>query len=302
MFKKYMAAMFLVLPLLAGATEKIILIYGFSPASNQANFYRALAREVNSAQTKYEIVVETKPGAGGAIAANHTLANSQTTLLGGGSTFFLRSNFDRATGYSTDNFKPVFVQAVDAPLVLLSKKYKTLKEAQQAANLTVSISGYGSHSHLMAEILKERLPQVRIVNYATMVDANRDIVGQHIDSGWNFLSNADDIIETGVAHAIAITGIRNIKSYQTFKAQGIADFDQLSSNTAIFAGKEMPDAKTQELFELFRVANSAPSVKILYDKEFSTQPNLTREQTHKWYNDQVLFWTRMSGKIKSFQK
>jgi tripartite-type tricarboxylate transporter receptor subunit TctC len=301
MLKKLFTILLLAVATSAMAAEKITLVWGFSPAANQANFYRALAREINAKQDKYEIVVDTKPGAGGAVGANYTLQNAQNTIFGGTSTFFIRPNFNKETGYSADSFKPVFVQTLGAPLVLLSKKHQSVADLKKQKEVTVSISGVGSSSHLMATEMGESFSGVRIVNYPSLIDANKDILGQHIDSGWNFLADVEGLLETGDAYAIGITGTRGVKNYKTFGSQGVKGFDALASNTAIFAGTAMPDTKVAELYALFREANKSEEVRALYAKEYSTPADFTQAQTKKWYDEQVKFWAQQSSKVKPLQ-
>ena len=113
MIKRLILATLLALASTAFAAEKITLIWGFSPASNQANFYRAIVAKLNQQQSKYEFIFDTKPGAGGAIGARYVLANPQTTLLGGTSTFFIRPNFDKETGYQADQFQSDKIVCID---------------------------------------------------------------------------------------------------------------------------------------------------------------------------------------------
>ena len=75
MFKKIELATLLAFSVSVMAAEKITIIWGFSPAANQANFYRAMVADLNRAQSRYEFVFDTKPGAGGAVAAKHVLDN-----------------------------------------------------------------------------------------------------------------------------------------------------------------------------------------------------------------------------------
>ena len=82
MFKKILATIFMLASLSAWSAEKISIVWGFAPGSNQANFYRAIVNELNATQTKYEFVFENRPGAGGAIAARYVLANPDTAILG----------------------------------------------------------------------------------------------------------------------------------------------------------------------------------------------------------------------------
>jgi len=282
----------------AAAAEKITLTFGFSPAASVANIYRLLIKQINATQDKYEIVFDARPGNGGAIAVNYTAQNPQSTIYGGTSSYFIRPNFYKDTGYNAENFKPVFVQTLGAPLVLMSKKNKTIDDLKKSKDFTVSISGWGSSSHLMASALQDVFPAVRIINYTNLTDANKDILGGHIDAGWNFLSDVDGILDSGETYALGLTGTRNVKTFKTFASQAVPGLDRLSSNSVIVAAKEMPDVKVKELHELFKQANKIPAVIESYAREFSNPANMTQEQETKWYADQVKFWAAQSAKAK----
>jgi tripartite-type tricarboxylate transporter receptor subunit TctC len=301
MFKKILAAIFMVSSLSAWSAEKISVVWGFNPASNQANFYRAIVNELNQVQNKYEFVFESRPGAGGAIAAKYVLSNSNNAILGGTSTFFLRSHFDTQTGYSTSDFQPVLVQTLGAPLILISKKHQDFKSATATTpDLTVSVSGFGSSSHLMASVLKEAVPHTKIVNYVSLVDANKDIMGQHIDAGWNFLADVDKLIESKSAQGLAITGKKSHNGIPTFGQIGISGFDNLTSNTAMYASAKMSKDRAVDLHNYLREVNRNKKITDFYAREYSQPADMNYDQTRQWYTQQEVFWTVQSKKVKPF--
>lgn len=301
MFKKILATILMMASLTAFASERISIVWGFNPASNQANFYRAMVQELNTIQNKYEFVFESKPGAGGAVAGRYVLSNPGTAILGGTSTFFLRSQFDHQTGYATSEFQPVLVQTLGAPLILFSKRHQTLNDAsKQPVDITVSISGAGSSSHLMASVLKENMPKVKIVNYVSLVDATKDIMGQHIDAGWNFYADVDKLIESKAAQGLALTGKKSHNGVPTFKQLGISGFDELTSNTAMYVSAKMPKEKAVEIHALLREVNRNKKITDFYAREYSTPADMDYEQTRQWYIQQEVFWTVQSRKLKPF--
>jgi tripartite-type tricarboxylate transporter receptor subunit TctC len=301
MFKKIVLAALMAVSVSAMAAERITLIWGFSPAANQANFYRAMVADLNRNQTKYEFIFETKPGAGGAVAAKYILDNPKNTLLGGTSTFFIRPNFDKETGYAAESFQPVLVQTLGAPVAFFSSKFNSIKVLKKDQDITTSISGYGSHSNLMGSILGEHYSGVRIINYVSLVDAVRDVQGKHIDTGWNWLAEIEGAVESNTTSVLGLTGTRSVKGFPTLASQGIKGFENVSTNTAIVASTEMPIEKVRELYELLRVANRAPDVQAGYAREFSTPADFTWPQTVSWFNQQVKFWREQAAKVKPLQ-
>ena len=298
MIKRLLLATLLALSTTAFAAERITLYWGFSAAANQANFYRALVNELNKNQTKYEFFFDTRIGAGGAIAANHILKNPQNTLLGGTTTFYVRPNFDKDTGYSADSFQPVFVQTLGAPVALYSSKFKSVKDLKKTDDITNGISGFGSHSNLMASILDETYPKVMVVNYPSLVDSNREVLGKFIDTGWNWLAEIQGSVDSGLTNPLGLTGTRSVNGIPTLASQGIKGFENASTNTVIVASAEMSKEKVKEIYEMLRLANKAPEVQAGYAREFSTPADFTWDQTVQWHNQQVKFWADQSKKVK----
>jgi tripartite-type tricarboxylate transporter receptor subunit TctC len=301
MFKKLVLATLLAFSVSSKAVEKITIVWGFSPAANQANFYRAIVAELNRTQTRYEFVFDNKPGAGGAIAARYILDHPKNTLLGGTSTFFIRPNFDKETGYTAESFQPVLVQTLGAPVALYSTRFKTIDELKKATEITTGISGYGSHSNLMASILGEHYPSVRIINYVSLTDSTKDVLGRHINTGWNWVSDLEGAVDANLTNVLGLTGTRSVKGFPTLASQGIKGFENVSTNTVIVASAEMPAEKVKELHELLRVANRASDVQAGYARERSESADFTWPQTTAWFNQQVRFWREQVAKVKPSQ-
>lgn len=301
MIKKIFLIVLLAVSFSIAAAEKITIVWGFSPASNQANFYRAMVADLNRAQSKYEFVFDARPGAGGAVAARYVLDNPKTTLLGGTSTFFIRPNFDKATGYAVESFQPVLVQSLGSPVALFSSKHNSIRVLKKDQDLTTAISGYGSHSNLMGSILGEHYTGVRIVNYTSLVDAVKDVQGRHIDLGWNWLSEIEGLVNANMISVLGITGTRSINGFPTLSSQGIKGFENVSTNTVIVASAEMSAEKVQELYQLLRVANRAPDVQAGYAREYSESADFTWPQTVAWFGQQARFWREQAAKVKPLQ-
>jgi tripartite-type tricarboxylate transporter receptor subunit TctC len=301
MIKRLLLTTLLALSTSVFAAEKIAIIWGFSAAANQANFYRAMVADLNRNQTKYEFVFDTRPGAGGAVAAKYVLDNPKNTLLGGTSTFFIRPNFDKETGYAAESFQPVLVQTLGAPVALYSTRFKTIDELKNSKEITTGISGYGSHSNLMASILGENFTGTRIINYTSLVDASKDVLGQHINVAWNWIGEIEGVADANLTNILGLTGTRSVRGFPTLASQGIRGFENVSTNTVIVSSVEMPAEKVRELHQLLRVANRAPDVQAGYARERSESADFTLPQTTAWFNQQVRFWREQAAKVKPLQ-
>lgn len=152
----------------------------------------------------------------------------------------------------------------------------------------------------MGSVLKEVLPQTKIVNYVSLVDANKDILGQHIDAGWNFLADVNKLIEAKEANGLAITGRRSQLGLPTFGQLGISGFDDLLSNTGIYASAKMPREKVLEIHGYLRKVNQNPKITEFYQREYSQPADMDYQQTRQWYGQQERFWAAQAKKVKPF--
>jgi len=302
MLRKFIVAAVLACSLSALAAERITFMVGFSAASSLANNTRLLCQEMNRIQNKYEFVAEFKPGAGGAIGSNYVLQNPKNTITVGSSTFFLRSNFDRATGYDIDSFQGVFVQAIGTPVALYSSKYSSLSELRQSNKVSTGISGYGSHSNLLSTILANTGTTVDIINYPSLVDATKDVLGKHLDSSWNWLNDVEPQADAGKTKILAITGTRSINGYPTFASLGVKGLENVSASYGVYASAEMPADRVREMYEIIKQAHRNSEIQESYTKQyFTTTPEMSFAETQAWYRQQARFWRDQASKVKPLQ-
>jgi tripartite-type tricarboxylate transporter receptor subunit TctC len=302
MLRKFIVAAVLACSLSAQAAERITFMVAWSAASGLAANTRALCTEMNRIQNKYEFVPEFRPGAGGAIGSNYVLQNPKNTITVGSSTFFLRSNFDRATGYDADSFQGVFVQVIGTPVALYSSKYSTLDEYKKSNRVSTGISGYGSHSNLLSTILASTGTTVDIINYPSLVDATKDVLGKHLDSSWNWLYDIEPQADAGKIKVLAITGSKTINGYPTFASLGVKGFENVSASYAVFASAEMPEERTREIYEILKQAHRDSEFQTSLRKQYyASTPDMTFAETQAWYRQQVRFWREQSAKVKPLQ-
>lgn len=285
----------------AGAQERIVLVWGFTPGSVLATNYRNLITEANRLQNKYEFVFESRVGAAGAVAANHVAQNPHNTLLGATSTFFVRPHFNQESAYKLSNYQPVLVQSQDAPLALFSKTHSALSDIPKNQQITVGISGVGGHPHLLSSVLAETYLNVRMVNYNGLADAKKDVLGGHIDMSWGYLNEIMPLWESGMIHILGITGGRNLPPFRTLVQQGMPRFHNLSNTMAVFASSRMDPDRLREISQILSRANQQPEMVAFYRREQAIPGALTLEQTQRWFREQWAFWERMSAHIRPIQ-
>jgi tripartite-type tricarboxylate transporter receptor subunit TctC len=292
--KKLFASMLLGAALTASATERITILWGFSPGSNTANMLRAVAKEANSQQSKYEFIVIDKQGGGGSIAANSVLQNPANQIYAATGSFFIRPNFNKESGYDVDRFQLVGVPATSAPIALYCKKYKTVAEIQQATDVTIADSGKGAMLNLINSVFTSQYANTRMVHYGTnYLQTLVDVAGGHVDCAWHWVSDVEQRVAAGNGHVVGITGLTNVQGFNTLKSQRVTGMDQLTSNTGIFASTEMPAEKTTEIRLLLAAAAKSDDVKKIVQREYGTTTTLIESDYKKWFNEQNMLWKRI---------
>jgi tripartite-type tricarboxylate transporter receptor subunit TctC len=281
------------------AAETISILWGFSIGSNQALTLRHIAEDANKSQTKYNFIIESKSGAGGSIAANHVLQNPSNTVVGMSSSFFIRPAVETTGIHDLDKFKPVLVQGGGAPLSVVSKKYKTIAELLQQPNPSIGISGTGSMADILARILKEKNPNLVIVNYKGMVDATMAAAGGHVDAAVTFVIDAKPMIDAKEVSVIGYTGVRDIEDFKGLQLskQGISGVDKLVANYAVFASNEMPTDKYNEINKILVKSTSNSKALEAYQKDLVTPSNLSVEKYIEWYSSERQYWKDATAKM-----
>jgi tripartite-type tricarboxylate transporter receptor subunit TctC len=284
---------------LSHASETISIAWGFSIGSNQASTIRHIAEDANKSQSKYNFIVESKAGAGGSIAANHVLQNPSNTLVGMSSSFFIRPAVETVGVHDLDKFKPVLVQSIGAPLVIVSKKYKNINELLKEEKPSLGISGIGSISDMLANILKEKNPNLNLINYKGMVDATVAAAGGHVDAAVTFFIDAKPMIDAKEVTVIGYTGTKDLDDFKglSLTKQGIAGVDKLVANYAIFSSREMPNAKAKEIHDILSRASINEKVRESYIKDNLTVVNIPLNNSQEWYDTERSYWKSLASKL-----
>ncbi len=284
---------------LAVATETISIAWGFNIASNQATTLRLIADDANKTQSKYNFIIEAKPGAGGSIAANHILRNPNTTLVGMSSSFFIRPSIETVGVHDLDKFKPILVQGTGAPLFVVSKKYKNINDLLKLENPNVGISGVGSISDMVANTLKEKNPNLNIVNFKGMIDAAVSAAGGHVDAAITIVDDAKPMIDAKELNVIGYTGTIDLKEYPGLQLTkfGIQGADKLVANYAIFASNDMPNEKSIEIHNILAKSSKSDVVLASYKKDLIIPSTVSLEKSTDWYNSERQYWKNTITKL-----
>lgn len=198
-------------------SKPVRLIVPQSPGSVADIMARVLSKPLGEA-LKQTIVVENRPGASGAVAAQavaRAVPDGYTILVGSISTNGgLLSAIDKTLPYDDlKDFEPI-TQINDAPLILItspdtgidSLAALSARAKQQPGKLTYASGGNSSGSRFVVELLRlnGRL-DMRHIPYRAPAEAVRAVVAGEATIGAPALPGAQALVNAGRLKALAVT-------------------------------------------------------------------------------------------------
>ena len=120
------------------ATEVIKILWPYSMELPWQNL-KMTTENANAQQNKYQFQPEVKFGAGGSVAAHIALNNPSNTLVSNSTTHVIRPFSTKDGWYDVDQFRPILIQAMDVPVILVSKKHSTMKDFTDTRKLNIGI-------------------------------------------------------------------------------------------------------------------------------------------------------------------
>jgi len=293
--KKLLTIVMVLLASLAQARETVTVIYAWSPADAAANFHRQLVQESNRIQDRFTFVFDTRPGAGGSIAANHVL-NNPNHILATASAFYIRPNFFPTESHDLTRFRGLF-PACAAPAVISSKKYRSWADVPANTRLTIGMSGLGTTTHLIAHQLLKRYPQIVIVPYKSTSDALIAVLNDSTDFSVNFLGDSAQYLEGRTrVYQLGITGNQTVNGVQPLSQQGFPrDLELMNVVAQLAIPTTVSDSRVQELREIFLRAGKTTAVAEAYKVDYCSSINqMPSAEVQPWYVRQVADWKRLT--------
>lgn len=281
----------------AQGKETITLLYAFSPADTTGNYSRVLAAELNKSQSKYNFIMDARPGAGGTLAVNEVSnARPGTQILHHSTAFFVRPNIFPKESWNVADYKSLWVYC-SAPLVVGSVKYKTWAEVAAAKDVTIGISGLGVTTHLMAVQLKQKYPNLNIIPFKSTTDAMMSILSGSTDLAIGFAGEVSKW--EGKMVALGITGTRAYPKFPTLVSQGHdAVFGGMVVGQHLAVPKDFPEEKRKEIYDMImRVAVNNPALAERFSEDLCLPRVIGYTAVDQWFNGQTEYWKKLSAGI-----
>ena len=300
--EKILAVLLTFLSLTVSAKEPITLAYSWGAGDNAANFYRALVAEANKLQNQYTFLFDTKPGAGGTVAANFTTNNPTNTLWINSSAGFIRPNLFPAESHSMADFRSILPMCV-SPFVISSAKYKSWKEVPKDANLSIGMSGMGTTTHLVSIQIAKNYPNLTIVPFKSTSEALLGVLSGSVDFSVGFHGDSEQYTVPGSAKQVywlGQTGQTSIKGTELLSRQGFSkELSDMSTPQQIFASRKLSDERFTSIRKILVEASRAESVRSANSADNCVPNNqMPDNQLDAWFNSQVAQWKRLTQGVK----
>jgi tripartite-type tricarboxylate transporter receptor subunit TctC len=295
------------LPALAEYPEQSIkLVLPFAPGGETDPFARALGTGL----TKYlgqPIVIENKPGAGGAIAFEAVARapkDGYTLLMGFSNPLVVNPHLYKKLPYSVENdFAPISLMAEGQFLLVINSEVpaKTVPEFIEylKANpnkLNFASAGVGSPLHVAAELFMSRTGTKMVhVPYKSGGDAARGILTGEAQVVFGSPSAAAANIKTGKVRALAVTGSKRLPTMPdlpTISESGLPGFEVTAWHSLV-APAGTPQPVLDKLHgELMKVLNS-PELR----EQAERQGLVVLTSTPEGLRDRIRTESAMWGKV-----
>ena len=266
------ASLAFALPTASAQTARTIKVVISVPAGGTIDLLvRLLADQIGKANGQ-TVIVESRPGAGGIIAADavaHAPPDGNTLLIMANG-MIINAHLRKVNYDPVKSFEPV-CDLVSSPQVLVVNKdspYRTFADfiaAVRAKPGEISIASVGPHTtqHIAIERLK-KLAGIDIiyVPFAGGAPAINALLGNHVTAVLQNYSESGEQIRAGTLRALATASAKRIEALPdlpTIAESGFPDFET-DVWFGLVAPAKTPDAVVAQLIDWFRAALLAPAV------------------------------------------
>ena len=303
-----LAAGFLGAPALAqeAPLPKLIkLIVPFSPGASNDLFGRALAQRM-SARLGTTVIVENRPGAGGAIGADAVARGEPdgSILLFSSNSFTTNAAMTSKLPYDMNkSFVPVAMIARTSMIVVVNANspYKTLPQAIEAMRdpklkLNYGSAGVGSLAHIATELFHSLAGTTALhVPYKGVTNAITDMMGDNIQIMISTVASVGEQIKAGKLRALAVTSLDRSKTMPEIPT--VAEY--IPGYTAeawwgVFVPGGTPKPIVDRLNSVIRTITEQPDMRKLFAQESAESVPMTSAEFNAYYTDEISKWKKVA--------
>jgi tripartite-type tricarboxylate transporter receptor subunit TctC len=227
------------------------------------------------------VVVENRPGANGAIAAEHVMRSppdGYTFMVGSIGTFAINAALQPRLSYDPIRDLEPLTLAVTTPNVLVASPALPVKDVKELieharrnpGRLSYASSGTGSSDHLSAELFKLQTNTFGVhIPYRGGAAAMADLMGGNVDASFQNMGAAVPHIRSGKLKALAVTSESRrpqLPDTPTMIEQGLPGF-VVTSWQAFMGPRGMPRELVARLNAELVAALTHPEVKARFAQQ-----------------------------------
>ena len=283
----------------------IKIIVPFSPGASNDLFGRALAQRM-SARLGTTVIVENKPGAGGAIGAEMVARGEPdgSILMLSSNSFTTNAAMTAKLPYDMNkSFVPVAMVAKASMIVVVSASspYKTLPQAIEAMRdpklkLNYGSAGVGSLAHIATELFHSMAGTTALhVPYKGVSNAITDMLGNNIQIMITTVASVGEQIKAGKLRSLAVTSLERSQSMPEIPI--VADY--VSGYTVegwwgVFAPGATPKPIVDRLNGVIRTITEQPDMRKLLAQESADPVPMNSAEFNTYYTDEILKWKKVA--------
>jgi tripartite-type tricarboxylate transporter receptor subunit TctC len=243
--------------------KPIKLIVPFPPAGGTDTLSRAIAQSI-ATDTKWTIVVENRPGAGGNIGLDaaaksppdgYSIAMGQTANLAVNPALYSSMPFD-----PLKDFAPIALLSSQPLIIVVSaaSPYKTLKDLVDAAKknpgkVNMASAGNGTIGHIGGELFQRRAGiKMTHVPYKGAGAAVTDIMGGSVETIFGNSQSVGGLISGGRLRPLAVTSPKRLAAFPDVPT--VAESGYPGFEAATWSGLVAPAGTPKPIIDKLNVA------------------------------------------------